>query len=158
MTHVIYSNVRQTLQAAPINRDWIQGGKPEARGVRLFETSDRGDNVHEWECTAGRFNWYYGLDEIVYVLEGAAHIKDLKTGVSTEISAGSAVLFQRGSSTEWTVDHYIRKIAVNHIPISPKILALRKAWRGLKRLLGKHEPLQDGGLGGLSTGDESAPT
>jgi hypothetical protein len=111
--------------------------------------------VHEWQCTRGRFVWHYIVDEIVYIIEGDARIKDLATGLSTHITAGTSVLFQRGSSAEWTVDRHIRKIAINHVPLSPKAVLLRSAWRRLKRLFGKTEHAQDGGLSGLPLGDES---
>lgn len=152
---VIFSNGKRGLRPAPIIRDWVQEGTPEATSCAIFETRDRGANVHEWQCTAGRFVWHYGLDEIVYIIEGSAHIKDLATGVTTTISAGSSVLFQCGSSAEWTVDHYIRKIAVNHLPLSPKLVALRDAWRRFKRLFGKQEAQQTGGLGAMPLGDDS---
>ncbi|MGA2396763.1 MAG: cupin domain-containing protein [Steroidobacteraceae bacterium] len=155
MSHVIFSHGRRSLHAAPINRDWVVDGTPEARGCPIFETSDQGANVHEWQCTRGRFVWHYIVDEIVYIIEGDARIKDLATGLSTHITAGTSVLFQRGSSAEWTVDRHIRKIAINHVPLSPKAVLLRSAWRRLKRLFGKTEHAQDGGLSGLPLGDES---
>jgi uncharacterized cupin superfamily protein len=155
MSHVIFSQGRRNLHAAPIHKDWVVDGTPEARGCPIFETSDRGANVHEWQCTQGKFVWHYGVDEIVYIVEGDARIKDLATGLSTDIAAGTSVLFQSGSSAEWTVDRYIRKIAINHIPLSPKITVLRTAWRRLKRLFGKTEWPDDGGLSGLPLGDES---
>jgi hypothetical protein len=99
--------------------------------------------------------WHYAVDEIVYIIEGDAHIKDLATGLSTDITAGTSVLFQRGSSAEWTVDSYIRKIAINHVPLSPKIALLRSAWHRLKRLLGKPQRTENGGLSGLPIGDRS---
>jgi uncharacterized protein len=153
MSHVIFSQGRRSLLAYPIKKDWVVDGTPEARGCPLFETSDQCANVHEWECTRGRFVWHYDVDEIVYIVEGDARIKDLATGLSTNITAGTSVLFQRGSSAEWTVDGYIRKVAINHVPLSPKITLLRNAWRRLKRLLGKTERARDGGLSGLSLGD-----
>jgi len=155
MSHVIFSLSRRNLRAAPVKRDWILEGTPEAKGHPLFETADRGANVHEWECTRGRFEWHYECDEIVHVIEGDAHIKDLATGISTNITAGSSVLFQRGSSAEWTIDRYIRKIAVNHVPLSPNLILLQATWRRLKRLFGKTEQAKDGSLSGLSIGDKS---
>jgi uncharacterized cupin superfamily protein len=146
---IIFSNGDRTLHAAPINRDWVREGIPEATGCPIFETEDRGANVHEWRCTRGRFVWHYGIDEIVYIIEGSARIKDLATGVTTTISAGSSVLFQHGSSAEWTVDRPIRKIAINHIPLSPKLIAARSAWRRLKRLFGRADAAQDGGLSAI---------
>jgi len=150
MSHVIFSHGRRSLQAYPINRNWVVDGTPEAKGCPIFETSDQNANVHEWQCTRGRFVWHYGVDEIVYIIEGDARIKDLATGLSTNIIAGTSVLFQRGSSAEWTVDRYIRKIAVNHIPLSPRIAILLSAWRRLKRLF-RESPSRsdDGGLSGL---------
>jgi hypothetical protein len=153
---VIFSNAHRKLHAAPINRDWVIAGSPEATGCPIFETGDRGANVHEWRCTGGRFVWHYGVDEIVYIIEGGARIKDLATGVTTSITAGSSVLFQQGSSAEWTVDHYVRKIAINHIPLSPRFIALRGVWRRVKRLFGKTEPAGHGGLSGLPLGDEAS--
>jgi uncharacterized protein len=143
---VIFSNGDRTLQAAPINRDWVREGAPEATACRIFETNDRGANVHEWRCTRGRFLWHYGVDEIVYIIEGSARIEDLATGVTTAISAGSSVLFQRGSSAEWTVDQSIRKIAINHIPLSPKLIAARSAWHFIKRFFGRADAADEGGL------------
>jgi len=146
---IIFSNGDRVLHAAPINRNWVREGIPEATGCPIFETKDRGANVHEWRCTRGRFVWHYGIDEIVYIIEGSARIKDLATGVTTTISAGSSVLFQHGSSAEWSVDRPIRKIAINHIPLSPKLIAVRRAWRRLKRLFGIADAAQDGGLGAI---------
>jgi uncharacterized cupin superfamily protein len=146
---IIFSNGDRTLHAAPINRDWVREGIPEATGCPIFETEDRGANVHEWRCTRGRFVWHYGIDEIVYIIEGSARIKDLATGVTTTISAGSSVLFQHGSSAEWSVDRPIRKIAINHIPLSRKLIAARSAWHRLKRLFGRADAAQDGGLSAI---------
>lgn len=155
MSHVIFSQGGRSLHAAPIKRDWVVDGTPEATGCPIFETSDEGANVHEWQCTRGRLVWHYDVDEIVYIVEGDARIKDLATGLSTHITAGTSVLFQRGSSAEWTVDRHIRKIAINHVPLSPKIAMLRRAWRRLKRLFGKTEHAKEGGLSGFPIGDKS---
>jgi uncharacterized cupin superfamily protein len=129
---------------------------PEATGCPIFETKDRGANVHEWRCTRGRFVWHYGMDEIVYIIEGSARVKDLATGVTTTINAGSSVLFQTGSSAEWTVDRSVRKIAINHIPLSPKLVVARSVWRRLKRLFGRVDAAPDGGLGAIPLGIERA--
>jgi uncharacterized protein len=153
MSHVIFSHGRRALHSAPIKKDWVVDGTPQASGCAIFETADQGADVHEWQCTRGRFVWHYDVDEIVYVIDGHARIKDLATGLSTHITAGTSVLFQRGSSAEWTVDDYIRKIAINHVPLSPKIAKLRSAWRRLKRLLGK-EQARESGLSGLSVEDK----
>jgi len=150
MSHVIFSQGRRSLHAYPINRDWVVDGTPEARGCPIFETSDQNANVHEWQCTRGRFMWHYAVDEIVYIVEGEARIKDVATGISTNIIAGTSVLFQRGSSAEWTVDRYVRKIAINHVPLSPKIAFLISAWRRLKRKFGESgAPREVGGLSGI---------
>lgn len=152
-SEVIISSGHRVLHAAPINRDWIVEGQPDASGCPIFETADRCASVNEWQCTRGRFVWHYCVDEIVYIIEGHARIKDIATGLSTNVAAGSSVLFQRGSSAEWTVDRFVRKIAINHIPLSPKLTMMRSAWRWLKRFAGKAEAPRDGGLGGLPLGE-----
>ena len=64
------------LAPAPIPRAWILEGDPVAREKRLALSTDRLASAFMWDCTAGRFNWFYHEDEVVHVLEGSAIIKD----------------------------------------------------------------------------------
>jgi uncharacterized protein len=123
------------LVLSPINGAWVLEGNPLARGKILSISTDGMATTFMWDCTAGRFNWYYDLDETVYLLEGSVVIKE-STGVRHELKAGDSFLFKAGTHFEWTVDSYVRKLAFCRIPMSRKILLAKRIYQGLRRLLG----------------------
>ena len=97
------------LDPAPINASWILEGNPQARNRVLFKSFDGTAWTMVWECTAGRFNWFYTCDETVHVLEGSVTLTT-PTG-SVTIEAGNTVFFPAGSWATWQIDNYIRKVA-----------------------------------------------
>jgi uncharacterized cupin superfamily protein len=121
------------LVLSPINGAWILEGNPLARGKLLSTSTDGMASTFMWDCTAGRFNWYYELDETVYLLEGSVVIKDA-LGERRQLSAGDAFLFKAGTHFEWTIENYVRKVAFCRVPMSRKILAARRLYRLLRRL------------------------
>jgi uncharacterized protein len=118
------------LTASPIPRAWILEGNPVARKKRLADSSDRLATTLMWDCTAGRFNWFYDEDEVIHVLEGSVIIEDA-TGARQRLQAGDTFLFPAGSQYLWTVPSYIRKIAFLYPPLSPEMKIIRGI---LKRL------------------------
>ncbi len=62
------------LTAAPINKDWIEGGDPRASLAILAYSDDRATSTILWECTAGKFTWRYSIDETIYFLDGEVMI------------------------------------------------------------------------------------
>jgi uncharacterized cupin superfamily protein len=121
------------LVLSPINGAWILEGNPLARGKLLSTSTDGMASTFMWDCTAGRFNWYYELDETVYLLEGSVVIKDA-LGERRQLSAGDSFLFKAGTHFEWTIENYVRKVAFCRVPMSRKILAARRLYRLLRRL------------------------
>jgi uncharacterized protein len=124
------------LSPLPIRANWILEGDPVARFRVDSHSTDRTARTIIWDCTAGRFNWFYDIDETIYVLEGSVRIKDEK-GNSRLVSAGETILFRAGSHAEWTVDKYVRKIAFFRNPV-PKfallgigVVRIAKRWLGL---------------------------
>ena len=105
------------LVGAPIPRGWILEGNPVARNRRLAGSSDQHATAFMWDFTAGRFNWFYGEDEIAHVLEGSVIIEDA-SGVRKALQAGDTFHFPAGSRYQWTVPGYVRKIAFLHRPLS----------------------------------------
>jgi uncharacterized protein len=105
------------LVPAPIPRSWILEGSPVARDRRLAGSSDQLSSTLMWDCTAGRFNWFYEDDEVAHVLEGSVVVEDA-AGVRQRLQTGDTFLFPAGSRYQWTVSNYIRKIAFSHSPLS----------------------------------------
>ena len=122
------------LVLSPINGAWVLEGHPLARGKLLSTSTDGMASTFMWDCTAGRFNWYYELDETVYLLEGSVVIKD-SMGERRQLSAGDSFLFKAGTHFEWTVESYVRKVAFCRVPMSRKILLARRIYQALRRFI-----------------------
>jgi uncharacterized cupin superfamily protein len=126
-----------------INADWILEGKPLTNNKLLSKSADGCASTWMWDCTAGRFNWFYDTDETVYVVEGSVIIKD---GSRTRhVSAGETIFFPAGSSAEWTVPHYVRKVAFLRSPLPRPVQFARRVYHGLNRLLGRKGNRVEGG-------------
>ena len=128
----------------PIQPGWILDGKPIARLELLSSSADGTASTYFWDCTAGRFNWFYSFDETFHVLEGEVTLK-YPSGTSHRVGAGDTVFFPAGSSAEWTVDNYVRKLAFCRTPV-PRVLTLaRHVVRRLRRVVRGGSP-EGGGL------------
>jgi hypothetical protein len=98
------------LAPAPINPDWIRDGKPVARNRVLQRSSDGLACTILWECTAGKFEWHYDIDETINILEGNVIVSDDKNP-ERRLGPGDVVFFPNGSRANWHVESYVRKIA-----------------------------------------------
>ena len=123
------------LKNCPINPSWILAGLPNARIAMLSDgSSDASAFTVLWDCTAGRFNWFYSIDETVYILEGAVTLT-LPSGAIRRLVAGSSYFFGRGTQAQWQIDSYVRKVAFCHEPMSTKLFIAKRLFRALKRAL-----------------------
>jgi uncharacterized cupin superfamily protein len=121
-----------SLNPAPINRNWILEGNPIARNNILSRSADGAATTILWECTAGRFRWFYDIDETVYVIEGCVLVKD--AAGTRRLNAGDTFYFPKGARAEWHVENYVRKIAFCRVP-QPRLAAFAmRGFRFLKRL------------------------
>jgi uncharacterized cupin superfamily protein len=129
-----FGTSRGELASAPINPEWILEGNPVARNKFLSRSVDGNGSTYIWDCTAGRFNWHYQIDETVCVLTGSVLVKD-PSGVSRLLEAGDTAFFAAGSSAEWTVQTYIRKVAFMHRPMPAPLLFAKKVYIGIRGLV-----------------------
>ncbi len=120
------------LVPAPIPRSWVLEGNPIARDKLLTGGVDRLPSTLMWDCTAGRFNWFYEDEEVAHVLEGSVVIEDA-AGVRQWLQAGDTFLFPAGSQYQWTVPNYIRKIAFSYSPLPREVRLINGV---LERLAG----------------------
>lgn len=124
------------LTASPIPQAWILEGSPAARKKLLTSSTDRLAFSFMWDCTAGRFHWFYEEDEVIHVLEGSVLIED-EAGVRRQLQTGDTFLLPAGSRYHWTVPHYIRKIAFIYSPLTPEMRIIRKVLRRLRAPFGR---------------------
>ena len=121
-----------------IDPDWIIEGTPKSRSGWWCGTSDRMANYYVWDCTEGRFRWYFDRDETVFVIEGEVQVSG--DGVEpTWLRAGDAALFRAGTWSTWYVPHYVRKHAVIRRGLPAPLRVLANLARRAKRS-GQPEP------------------
>lgn len=111
------------LQDAPIQPQWIIAGEPHARSTEIARSADGASNVMIWECTAGEFHWFFGVDETVHIIEGEVLVRD-EHGKSSLLRAGDVAFFPAGTWMIWRVGSFVRKIAFLRHPLPQPFGAL----------------------------------
>lgn len=130
------------MTACPINSAWVVSGSPVARNFVLSRSLDGSATTLLWDCTAGVFNWHYDIDETVFVLEGAAVIRD-DSGVEHVLGPGDQALFRAGSHAVWRVDEYVRKVAFCRNPVPQPVMLATRVLKKLMRLTGAGRAMSD---------------
>jgi uncharacterized cupin superfamily protein len=124
------------LKPAPINPDWVLEGSPVARAGEIARSTDGTTLSVVWDCTAGTFNWHFGVDETVHIVEGEVEVSAVGFGPRV-LRAGDAALFRAGTTARWHVPTYVRKIAFIRHPLPrPLGFALRAFGRARSMLSG----------------------
>jgi uncharacterized protein len=125
------------LVDAPIRASWILAGEPVAKLQELSRSNDRTTLTAHWSCTAGTFNWYFGMDETVHILEGEVIVQQGEEAPIT-LRAGDVALFHCGTWSVWHVPVFVRKICIcRHALPAPTGFLLRAA----KALWGRIVPV-----------------
>src|SRR5579862_1692321 len=88
------------LSPSPIRPKWVLEGNPIARNKLISASADGAASSYIWDCTAGRFNWFYEVEETIYVIEGGVILRDEK-GVARRLRAGDTYFFAAGARAEW---------------------------------------------------------
>jgi len=119
-----------TMDAAPINPDWVISGDPKARCRPV--ASSGGTSSGYWDCTQGVFRWHYSVDEAVLILDGGVRFRDLNDPHlrPVQCAMGSSILFPAGAVIEWTVPNYVRKF---YVLSDPRRSLLQRIYRRLHR-------------------------
>lgn len=134
---------REDFVPAPIPTHNVIEGEPVARTCDLSQSRDRGLSMNLWDCTAGRFRWNYGGDELVQILDGEVRVTD-EQGRLTVLQGGYTAHFPAGARTEWEVPVYVRKLAIHRSPTSLPARLAQKLRIRAERVLSRpraHEPV-----------------
>ena len=72
-------------------------------GSREWAESEDGFVSHwTWDCTAGRFRWYYEVDETIVIITGSVSIQ-VDDDPPVVLQTGDAAYFAAGHWVTWTV-------------------------------------------------------
>jgi uncharacterized cupin superfamily protein len=121
------------LEPAPIRP--ALAGTPAARSKILARSRDRTSCIMVWECTAGRFNWDYCVDETVVIISGEVFIST-EEGEERRLGQGDMGFFPAGSSCVWHVKDHIKKIAFLRHDLPPLLGLGVKCWHKLLDIVG----------------------
>jgi uncharacterized protein len=124
---------------APINKDWIEDGDPQATLAILAYSDDRATSTILWECTAGKFTWRYNIDETIYFLDGEVLIS-VDGQPARRYGCGDSIHFSRGAVATWEVKTFIRKVAFCRTVLPRPFIAARRVARSIyHRLRGRRD-------------------
>jgi uncharacterized protein len=103
-------NLAVNLTPRPIEPSWIIEGKPEAKWFVLSQSADGLALTMIWECSAGKFDWYYDFDETISILEGSV-ILESDAMPPTRYGPGDVIFFKDGAHARWHIESRVRKLA-----------------------------------------------
>jgi uncharacterized cupin superfamily protein len=130
------------LMPRPIEPSWIIEGNPVAQSSVLSKSADGLASTMVWECSEGKFNWYYDFDETVLILEGSIVVES-DTMPPTRYGPGDVIFFRDGAHAKWHVQGRVKKLAFCR-QTQPVLLGLAlRVFSKIKRTLlptGKRQP------------------
>jgi uncharacterized protein len=128
------TNLVVNLAPRPIDPSWIIEGNPVAQSCVLWQSADGLASTIVWECSEGRFNWYYDFDETILILEGSI-VLESDTMSPTRYGPGDVVFFRDGAHARWHVEERVRKLAFCRTT-QPYVLGFAlRAFNKIKRIM-----------------------
>ena len=110
MAMIETTNLVVTLTPRPIEPSWIIEGNPTAEWCVLAKSADGLASTMVWECSKGKFNWYYDFDETILILEGSILLES-DTMRPTRYGPGDVIFFRNGAHARWHIEDRVRKLA-----------------------------------------------
>jgi uncharacterized cupin superfamily protein len=104
----------QALPSAPVPPEWVRAGRPQASALQLTRSPDGGLVTGVWECTPGRFRWYFACDEVVVILRGRGTVRVGE--IVHRLEPGASVYFPIGTDSEWEIESTVRKHFTHRFP------------------------------------------
>ncbi len=104
------STTAVNLTPSPIEPSWVIEGNPLAQSCLLSRSADGLASTIVWECSEGKFDWYYDCDETILILEGSIVLEN-DTMRSTRYGVGDVIFFKNGAHAKWHVEGRVRKLA-----------------------------------------------
>lgn len=124
------SAVDKPLGEFGVDPRWILSGKPVFKGVETARSPDGRVISGLWACEGPTtFEWHFGLDETVHLLEGHVDVEYL--GRRFTIVPGGTATFHAGTKAIWHIPLHAKKAYTLH---QPNLLV--RAWRKLTKVFG----------------------
>lgn len=103
------------LTSFQVDPTWVLSGTPNFRATETTRSPDGRTITGLWACDGPtRFEWTFGLDETVHLLEGRVEVEYL--GRKFTLLPGSVATFHAGTKAIWTVPEHAKKSYTLHHP------------------------------------------
>lgn len=127
------------LHDDPIEPSWVLEGQPHARSGCHSTNTDGWAATHVWECSGGRFRWFFGVEETVLILEGEVQVTDAQGRVQWLVP-GVVAYFPSGTWWEWHVPQHVRKLSFNRRSVLLPARLLSRVLGALMKPLRRRPP------------------
>jgi uncharacterized cupin superfamily protein len=104
------ANTASNMTPSPIENSWIIEGNPVAQSSLLSKSADGQAWTVVWQCSEGKFHWYYDIDETVLLLQGSIVI-ETDGMLPTRYGPDDVIFFPDGAHAKWHVESPVRKLA-----------------------------------------------
>lgn len=103
------------LQPQDVDPTWIKSGNPRFMVSQTFALPHSKLSTGLWSCDGPAvFDWTFGVDETVHILEGEVDIQYL--GKTLTLKVGDTSFFRAGTTAQWHVKNRVYKSFVLHDP------------------------------------------
>jgi uncharacterized cupin superfamily protein len=100
---VTIAKLIEPLPAIALPAHEILEGDPRAGGRFTAESADRKACAGFWSCDVGRYEFYFGYDEFIYVVRGEVAVTDVGTQATTVLGPGDTAHFPQGVTAIWEI-------------------------------------------------------
>ena len=107
--------VQRPMQLMAVDPDWIKSGTPRFMVSESSRLPHARVSTGLWSCDGpARFEWRFGADETVHILDGEVEIDYL--GKRFTLVAGDTAFFMAGTRADWHVPKRVYKSFTLHDP------------------------------------------
>lgn len=107
--------LKREMHPMLVNPAWIKSGEPRFMVAETSLVDSVGVSTGLWSCDGPAvFEWTYGTDETIHLLEGAVEIEYL--GQQLKLGPGDTAFFRAGTKALWTVRERAYKSFILHEP------------------------------------------
>ena len=107
--------IQKQMTPFAVDPSWVKSGTPNFRATETTRSPDGKTIVGQWACDGPTtFEWTFGLDETVHLLDGEVHVEYL--GRKFTLKPGDTATFHHGTKAVWTVPQKAHKVYVLHHP------------------------------------------
>jgi uncharacterized protein len=128
------ANTASNLTPSPIEPSWIIDGNPVAQSSLLSKSADGQVWTVVWQCSEGKFDWYYDLDETALILEGSIVLEN-SAMPPTRYGPGDVIFFKKDAHAKWHVEGHVRKLAFCRKPLPILLGFALRVFSKIKRTL-----------------------